>query len=235
MKTNRPQRRGFTLVELLVVIAILAVLAGFATPQLLRQKKKGDLMQATNNIRQVGLALTDFEQEYGSYPDHSTAETVKQNTETQLDLSGTTANDYFRQLIASDICKSETIFYAKTGFTKKPDDVLNTTETALGKGEVGFGYIMNGESGFSTSGSPSRPILAAPLLFPFADGQFDADTYDSNAVIWKVDGSATSVRISTTKQAQLGGGKRLLQTGAGTVWGEEGVATPRIANPLPNK
>ncbi|MFT4177065.1 MAG: prepilin-type N-terminal cleavage/methylation domain-containing protein [Luteolibacter sp.] len=232
MKINRPLRRGFTLVELLVVIAILAVLAGFATPQLLRQRKKGDLMQATNNIRQIGLALTDFEQDYGSYPDRSTAETVKQNTETQLDISGTSANDYFRQLIASEICKSETIFYAKTAFSKKPDDVLNTTETALGKGENGFGYVMNGDSGFSTSGSPARPIVVAPLAFPFAEGQFDPDTYDNKAVIWRVDGSAIAVNVmSSNKQAQLGGGKRLLQTGEGSVWGDDGV-TPKIANPI---
>lgn len=67
MKTNVKTRRGFTLVELLVVIVIIASLAGLTAPMVIRQRKKADQTEATNNARQIGLALLEFENDYGSY------------------------------------------------------------------------------------------------------------------------------------------------------------------------
>jgi prepilin-type N-terminal cleavage/methylation domain-containing protein len=225
-------RGGFTLVELLVVIVIIAALAGLTAPMVIRQRKKADQTEAVSNARQIGLALFEFETAYSSFPDSTTATTVKENTETQLTLGTSNSNDFFRQLIAAEICNSEGMFYAKTGFSKKPDNVFNTSEKALAKGECGFGYIMNQQTAFSTAGNPSRPIVAAPLLYPFQSGQFDSDFYDAKAVVLRIDNSVQSLPIlKTSKLAQLGGGKNLLQTGDDTVWGT-GV-TPTIVNPDP--
>lgn len=232
MKMNPKQRRGFTLVELLVVIVIIAALAGLTAPMVIRQRKKADQTEATNNARQIGIALFEFENSYGSFPDQTTAETVRTNTETKLTLGTANSNDYFRQLIAAEVCQSEAMFYAKTSFTKKPDNVFSTAEKALEKGEVGFGYIMDTNKAFSTAGNPARPIVAAPLLFPFATGQFDTDVYDFKAVVLRIDNSVQSISVlKSTKLAQLGGGKNLLQTGDDTVWGT-GV-TPTMVNPDP--
>src|SRR6478672_2565076 len=175
MKTNPTMRRGFTLVELLVVIVIIAALAGLTAPMVIRQRKKADQTEAVSNARQIGLALFEFETAYGSFPDKTTATTVKENTGTTLTFDGSTANDYFRQLMAAEIAQSETLFYAKTAFSKKPDNVFNTTDKALSDGEVGFAYLLNVDSAFSTAGNPARPILAAPQAFPFATAQFDPD------------------------------------------------------------
>lgn len=232
MKTNPQNRRGFTLVELLVVIVIIAALAGLTAPMVIRQRKKADQTEAVNNARQVGLAMFEFENAYGSFPDTTTAEEVKKNTETSLTLGTSTSNDFFRQLLAAEVCNSEAMFYAKTSYTKKPDNVFNTSSNAMEKGEVGFGYIMDGVKAFTTAGNPSRPIVAAPLAFPFASGQFDTDLYDYKAVVLRIDNSVQSLPIlKSTKLAQLGGGKNLLQTGEETVWGT-GV-TPTIVNPDP--
>lgn len=230
MKMNHRMRGGFTLVELLVVIVIIAALAGLTAPMVIRQRKKADQTEAVNNARQIGLALFEFETAYSSFPDSTTATTVTENTGSQLTFAGNTANDYFRQLIAAEICQSEAMFYAKAAFTKKPDNVFNTSTNALAPGEVGFGYIMNGNLAFSTAGNPARPIVAAPLLFPFQTGQFDIDFYDAKAVVLRIDNSVQSLPIlRQSKLAQLGGGKNLLQTGDETVWGT-GV-TPTIVNP----
>ena len=43
--------KGFTLVELLVVIAIIAVLAGIATPLILKAQKAGDRTKALANAK----------------------------------------------------------------------------------------------------------------------------------------------------------------------------------------
>jgi prepilin-type N-terminal cleavage/methylation domain-containing protein len=225
-------RGGFTLVELLVVIVIIAALAGLTAPMVIRQRKKADQTEAVSNARQIGLALFEFETAYSSFPDATTAVTVTENTQTPLTLGSANANDFFRQLIAAEICQSEAMFYAKTAFTKKPDNVYNTTEKALAGGECGFGYIMNDQVAFSTAGNPARPIVVAPLLYPFQSGQFDIDFYDLKAVVLRIDNSVQSIPVlRTSKLAQLGGGKNLLTTGEDTVWGT-GV-TPQIKAPDP--
>jgi prepilin-type N-terminal cleavage/methylation domain-containing protein len=232
MKMNQRMRSGFTLVELLVVIVIIAALAGLTAPMVIRQRKKADQTEAVSNARQIGLALFEFETAYGSFPDSTTATTVTENTGSQLTLGGTTANDYFRQLIAAEIASSEGMFYAKTAFSKKPDNVFNNSTNALAAGEVGYGYIMNSNIAFSTAGNPARPIVVAPLAFPFQTGQFDLDLYDAKAVVLRIDNSVLSIPVlRQSKLAQLGGGKNLLQTGDDTVWGTD--ATPQIVNPQP--
>jgi len=222
-------RSGFTLVELLVVIVIIAALAGLTAPMVIKQRKKADQTEAVSNARQIGLALFEFETAYGSFPDATTGDTVTQQTGTTLTFPGGTANDYFRQLIAAEIAQAESMFYAKTSFTKKPDNVYNTTAKALGKGEVGFGYLLNTTNAFSTAGNPSRPIVAAPLAYPFADGKFDPDMYDFKAVVLKIDNSVTSLQIRKTDSKVVLGTSDLITPGEETVWGKD--ARPTIANP----
>ena len=140
MKTNHKTRRGFTLVELLVVIVIIAALAGLTAPMVIRQRKKADQTEAVSNARQIGLAMIEIENEYGNYPDSTTAPTVTAATGSLLTLTGTNSNDYFRQLLAGNFTQSETIFYEKIANAKKPDNNISGAE-ALKEGEVGFGYI----------------------------------------------------------------------------------------------
>ena len=67
MKTNvQTTRRGFTLVELLVVIVIIASLAGLTAPMVIRQRKKADQTEAVSNSRQIGIAMLEFDNDYGS-------------------------------------------------------------------------------------------------------------------------------------------------------------------------
>lgn len=236
MKAKATYRRGFTLVELLVVIVIIAALAGLTAPMVIRQRKKADQTEAVNNARQIGFSLFEFETSYGSFPDQSTEEDVVDNTESTLTpLSGSVSNDYFRQLLAAEMTQSEEMFYAKTSYTKKPDNVYGTSSEALEAGEVGFGYIMNDDSAFSTSGNPARPIVCAPLLESgsgVSTEEFDVDIYDTKAVVLRIDNSVRSLSIlRSSKKAIIGGGKNLLQTGEDTVWGED--TTPTIVPPEP--
>lgn len=231
MKTNITiMRRGFTLVELLVVIVIIAALAGLTAPMVIRQRKKADQTEAMSNARQIGLALIEFENEYTTYPDANTATSVANATGTTA-VAGDTANDRFRQLFKAGMISSEAVFYAKTGFTKKPDNDI-TDGKEIEAGENGFGYIMKNDTatGYSSAGSAGRPVAVAPLATAL-DGTFDIDYYDGKAVVLKMDNSVTALTISTsTKQAQLNG-KDLLTRGPDTVWGD--VDTPVMANPIP--
>jgi prepilin-type N-terminal cleavage/methylation domain-containing protein len=222
MKINPKMRSrgGFTLVELLVVISIIAALAGFATPMLMRQKKRADQTEAVSNAKQIGTALFSFEEEYGTFPDDLTAAAVKEATDTAL-VSGNSANDRFRQLIRAGIIDSEIVFYSKTAYTKKPDNAYETDAKALANGEVGFGMVVTSEGkGLSAAGNSGRPILVTPFTAACNKAEFDPDYYLGKAVVLKADNSVVSLSIVPTTKAIKVNGKGLLQDGKDTVWGE---------------
>ncbi len=71
---RQTQRPGFTVIELLVVIGIMGVLMALLLPAVQQARGAARLTECRNKLRQIGLAVHNFESTYRKFPAGKTSE-----------------------------------------------------------------------------------------------------------------------------------------------------------------
>lgn len=184
-------------------VACLVLLA-LGAPLFLRSARPAGRTEAISNAKQVGLALLEFEQDFGSFPSEATVAELVKETGRTLDFSDGSSNAMFRQLIAYGV-QTEAIFYCIHPEGAKKPDMRISPGNALAPGEVGFSYVH----GMSTKMDPETPLLMGPMDTATAD-QFHPDVFGYKAVVLSVDNSAQALLLRSDNRAPVGGGVSVL-------------------------
>ncbi|MEO5914020.1 MAG: hypothetical protein ABIS50_07280 [Luteolibacter sp.] len=171
--------------------SMVLLLLLFVLQKMGRMRDHGE-REIYNNARQVGMALFEFETEYGHFPESSTVAEVKRKGGSLLTLGGHSSNDLFAQLFAAGIAQSESMFYAKSKASKKPDAIWNSDATVLAHGECGFAYIY----GLASTGDPDTPLIFGPVI-P-GTTTLDRKSNDGKAAVLRMDNSVTRLPIDSS-------------------------------------
>lgn len=210
MKTPSISKKkgGFTLIELMVVIAILSALAAVGYGPILDHMNDGDRQMAKSNLKTLHTALTQFKNDNGAYPCDATAEVLTEKLGDAYfgELTGDTANPYFRQLIACNPDMGEKPFFAKINcngkMIQKEGDNKVYNGKALEKLENAFAYVMRvGEEGKKPVSKTNAPLAFCSVYpqsrnaaYSGSDIKFDMTSFRKHVFMLSGDGSVKDIK-----------------------------------------
>lgn len=201
--------KGFTLVELLVVIAIIGVLVGLLLPAVQAAREAARRMSCSNNIRQVGLAIQNFEAARKKLPPSS------------INLSGTgaasvTVRDQLREFKKDGVDGSQNGHYANQCFLTLILPFIEAT-TVLNASSAGAPGGYNSKLDWWDPQNRAAASIPIPIyICPSSPGERFVDTTRLGAADrGRFAGSAGDWRPATSDYMAVNRGN---WNGAGAVW-----------------
>jgi prepilin-type N-terminal cleavage/methylation domain-containing protein len=125
------QFTGFTLVELLVVITIIGILIALLLPAIQAAREAARQSSCSTNMRQIGIALMNFESRNGKFPPGS------KYAHLQSGIGSAKAWPYLLHYLLPDL--EQEAYYMVVGGPDFDFDIVNTPSPANG---VGFSLLQ---------------------------------------------------------------------------------------------
>ena len=176
----KQKKSGFTLIELLVVIAIIAILIGLLLPAVQKVREAAARTTCVNQLKQLGLAIGNFDSTYMKFPGLSTV--VNQGASTNGDQY---CGSIYTQLLPYIEQESLQKNMIAAG--------VNTHTSALRSTSIKI-LVCPSDTSASNGQTPSITIGG------MAAGQWGAVSYVPNSEVFanKVDAVGTNTRFSST-------------------------------------
>ncbi len=182
-----PRGKAFTLIEILVVLGILVLLAAILFPTMARVRENGRSASCTSNLRQIGMGLMQYAEDYNGY--HPIAGSVVAWDATD---PGTGNNGWMQQM--QSYIKSQQVFHCPSDGNSPYSYFLSARVAYLDAGE--FAAVNTKQiqypSAFVVAGDTfSKPPGTVPPAEPdkFDSQDADKDDYSQNCVGGETNGT----------------------------------------------
>jgi prepilin-type N-terminal cleavage/methylation domain-containing protein len=217
---ERPMKKnaGFTLIELLVVIAIIVVLVALLLPAVQAARESARLVSCRNKMKQIGLALSNYENVHRVLPPSSTSRIdfgvwspdptqyhlqswaslilpflEQQAVETQINYNVSALDPLNRQPAAQILSAYRCPSYAGPDFSQSPLYLALSDRYAIrnyaGMGATTVGKLYTNPDGVFYAGAANR-------ITDVRDGTtttiFIVETREPNAAVW-IDGGTAAI------------------------------------------
>ena len=190
----------------IVSIGIMCVISLPAAIAVIKNKEKARAVENERNIRQLGMALHEFDTDYGEFPSSSIYPLLGESTGSKLDFGTGSSNELFTQLFIAEIALSENMFHANVKSSRRPDNYFGNSSTALEHGECAFGFIY----GLSSKNEADTPLVFGPVIPGTHD--FDTSANHGKVLVITVDNSMKTYALNSAGKIILPNGLDFLDS-----------------------